>query len=464
MASPASNLVLQKTHSRNTDPTLSHQAMPIVASGVDVTAFARPLSQTTTRKAGKKPAKERQTVLATRRNGKKRLIWIGDAGVPTGFATVTHAILHHLHQTWDVIVSGVNYDGGQHDYPYTILPACDGGDMWGIDRFADLCAESEPDVVVINNDWWNVAAFLKHAPTGVKIVGYMPVDAAHLNPSDMRELAALDAAVWYTEFGHDQAGLAGFEGKRHVIPHGIDATVWRPADKVAARQLLGLSLPENAFLVGNVNRNQPRKRLDVSIRYFANWIHGKNVTDAWLLLHCAKQDVGWDLERVASFYGVQDRLVLTGPEELRQSADAFALRHVYSALDVQISTTLGEGWGLTTMEGMACGIPQVVPDWAALGEWAKPACKVPCSTQLVHPEINTVGALPDEAPFMASLDTLYRDAALRAHLSEEGRAYLRDDRFQWSSIAAQFDTLLSRLTTPAASARTQMAAVLRSAA
>jgi hypothetical protein len=49
-------------------------------------------------------------------------------------------------------------------------------------------------------------------------------------------------------------------------------------------------------------------------------------------------------------------------------------------------------------------------------------------------------------------------------LSEEGRAYLRDERFQWSTIAIQFDTLLSRLTTPSASAKAQLAAVLRSAA
>ena len=48
---------------------------------------------------------------------KPRLLWIGDALVPTGFATVTHAVLNHLQHEWDVVVSGINYDGSEHELP-----------------------------------------------------------------------------------------------------------------------------------------------------------------------------------------------------------------------------------------------------------------------------------------------------------------------------------------------------------
>src|SRR4030095_6152956 len=99
-----------------------------------------------------------------------------------------------------------------------------------------------------------------------------------------------------------------------------------------------------------------------------------------------------------------NRVIFTGSGRLRDAAEAAQLPLIYSALDVQVTTTLGEGWGLTTMEGMACGTPQIVPDWAALGEWATPALKVPCSLQLAHPGINTVGALPDKEAFMKALD------------------------------------------------------------
>ena len=377
------------------------------------------------------------------RSLKPRLLWIGDVLVPTGFATVTHAVLNHLRHEWEVVVSGVNYDGAPHELPYHVMPAWQGGDMWGMNRFKHLCTEFDPAAVVINNDWWNVAQFAKIAPDGVPIIGYMPVDGGNLDCAAMVELNRLHAAVWYTDFGHRAAALAGFKGRRQVIPHGIDTEMFQPGDRHAARQCLGLNIPSGAFIVGNVNRNQPRKRLDLTIQIFAAWIKQHSITNAHLLLHCAQKDTGWDLRRVAACYGVADRLILTGAEDIRDLQDAHRLRLVYNCLDVQVTTTLGEGWGLTTMEGMACGIPQIVPDSSALGEWATPAVKIPCSRTLIHPEINTIGALVDEAPFVAALQALYQSKAERSRLAAEGVEHVRGEAFRWEAVARQFQALLS---------------------
>ncbi len=271
----------------------------------------------------------------------------------------------------------------------------------------------------------------------------MPVDGANLDPGILSQLNALAGAVWYSDFGYREAVRAGFKGPRTVIPHGIDTVRWAPVAQSIARDLLELPVPEGAFIVGNVNRNQPRKRLDVTIQYFADWLRSSKARNAWLLIHCARRDTGWDLERLARYHGVAHRLLLTGGETMQEAAHASKVQLIYNALDVQVSTTLGEGWGLTTMEGMACGIPQVVPDWAALGEWAAPALKVPCSLQLAHPGINTVGALPDRQAFVGALDCLHRDADLRAQLSREGMAFVKDRRFAWSEVARQLADVLS---------------------
>lgn len=377
------------------------------------------------------------------RHGRPRLLWVGDALVPTGFATVTHAVLDHLRHEWDVVVSGVNYDGAAHELPYRVMPACQGGDMWGMNRFQDLCAEFDPAVVVINNDWWNVAQFAKIAPAGVPVIGYMPVDGGNLDPAAMEALNTLHAAVWYTGFGHREACAAGFTGRRQIIPHGIDTEMFQTSDRHAARRLLELKAPSGAFIVGNVNRNQPRKRLDLTIQIFASWIRQHRVPNAHLLLHCAQKDIGWDLRRVAAYHGVSDRLILTGAEDMRDLQDAGRMKFIYNSLDVQMTTTLGEGWGLTTMEGMACGIPQIVPDSSALGEWAAPAVKIPCSRTLFHPEINTTGALVDEAPFVAALQALYQSKAARGRLAAEGLAHVRKEAFRWETVAWQFQTLLA---------------------
>lgn len=409
----------------------------------------KPARKKTVRKPARKPARKTAKPKAKpskplkRRKVKGRLLWIGDAVAPTGFATVTHSMLSHLSRDWEVVVSGVNYEGQPHSHPYRILSARQGhGDMWGLNRFASLCAEFAPDAVVINNDWWNVAAFVQRAPKGLPLVGYMPVDGANLDPDIVPHLSRLAAAVWYTDFGHREAVKAGFRGARHVIAHGIDTARWAPVERTVARDLLELPVPQDAFIVGNVNRNQPRKRLDATIQFFAEWARSRKRRDAWLLLHCAKQDAGWDLERLARHHGIGDRLLLTGGATMNEAADPSRLRLVYNALDAQVSTTLGEGWGLTTMEGMACGIPQVVPDWAALGEWAEPALKTPCPIQLAHPGINTIGALPDKDAFIGALDRLHRDASLRAKLSGEGLAFVRQPQFAWSEVAGQMDRVL----------------------
>ncbi|WP_075089867.1 glycosyltransferase [Verrucomicrobium spinosum] len=97
------------------------------------------------------------------------------------------------------------------------------------------------------------------------------------------------------------------------------------------------------------------------------------------------------------------------------------------------------------MEGMACGVPQIVPDWAALGEWATPAVKVPCPTTLVHPEINTVGAVADKDAFVTSLQSLYADADRRGQLSQQSLRFARQSRFHWDVIAQQMEKVLEQV-------------------
>lgn len=374
---------------------------------------------------------------------KPRLLWVGDALVPTGFATVTHAVLDHLQHDWDIVVSGINYDGAAHDLPYQVIPAWQGGDMWGMNRFAHLCAEFDPAAVIINNDWWNVAKFARIAPKGVPVIGYMPVDGGNLDPADMQALNRMHAAVWYTDYGHREAAKAGFKGARHVIPHGIDTGLFQPMNRDEARRALDLNVPKNAFIVGNLNRNQPRKRLDLTIEIFADWVKRNRVSNAFLLLHCAQKDTGWNLRRVAAFHGIADRLLLTGSDDIRELQGTHHLNLIYNSLDVQVSTTLGEGWGLTTMEGMACGIPQIVPDSSALAEWATAAVKVPCSRVLMNPEINTTAALVDHEPFVAALQSLYTDRARCRRIAQQGLELVRSQPFRWDAVAAQFSAVLA---------------------
>ncbi len=227
---------------------------------------------------------------------KRKMLWIGDAGCPSGFARCTHEILRSLDYredpggSWDVTVLGINFRGDPGErkkYPYDMWPASvNGSDIFGISRLGDVLPRVGPDLIVLQNDPWNIPRYannLKH----YNLVGALAVDGENCRGSDLN---ALSMAIFWTEFAAKQAALGGYRGPAAVIPLGVDLQGYKPQDRqVARKKVFGKDYPrfKDSFIVGNVNRNQPRKRLDLSIAYFAEWVRTRRISDANLYLHVA---------------------------------------------------------------------------------------------------------------------------------------------------------------------------------
>jgi glycosyltransferase involved in cell wall biosynthesis len=325
--------------------------------------------------------------------------------------------------------------------------------VFGVKRVKSICERVEPDLVVIQNDPWNVPAYLdEFKDKNVPIVAIMPVDGKNCR-SDKLE-GRLTLAIFWTQFGMDEARAGGYSGRAAVIPLGVDLEMYKPIPRIEARKALGLPEKINdAFIVGNVNRNQPRKRLDLTIEYFADWIRRYHNDDAYLLLHVAPTgEAGYDIKQLMRYYGFRGeegkRLILIEPHIGSGLQENF-MRVVYSSMDVQVTTTQGEGWGLTTLEGMACGIPQIVPEWSALGEWAKDAaCMIHCPTRSVTPfGINAIGGLPDQTAFVLALQSLYARDSVRRQYRDLGLALAAEPRFCWRDIgerhAEEFELVMA---------------------
>jgi D-inositol-3-phosphate glycosyltransferase len=369
---------------------------------------------------------------------KKKLLWVGDAVVPTGFARVTHNVAKFLKEDFDVTVVGIGYNGDPHPYDYPIYPAKtrNSEDQWGVARMASIVAAIQPDVIVINNDPWNVIRF-PEAGIKVPIIGYMPVDAPNMLNNVAKRLNQLASSIFYTQFGLDTARMAGYTGSATVVPHGVDTKFYRPIDKREAREVTGHAM--DSFVVGNINRNQPRKRLDLSIMAFARWVQQYDLpSNVFLHLHCGLLDCGWDLQQLASFFNVSDRVWWTCKEMHDNiGISEEALPFIYNSFDVQISTSFGEGWGLTTMEGMACGVPQIVPDWAALAEWPRGAVRyVPISGMIATGDrINSLGGIADESALVKELNGLYNNRAAARFIGNKGRDLVTQKQFTWESVS-----------------------------
>ncbi len=292
--------------------------------------------------------------MATKNKGrqparKKKLFIIADAGVDTGFASVTHNLVNSLHPRWDISILGINYYGDPHPIqkkaeiwaPTGIMQ----GDVYGYNRVKTLLTNINPDAVLVINDPWIASEYTatwKDTP-GLKFV-YTPVDATNIKPMFVDSInKGYDHVIAYTQFGADELKRAGLKLPSSVIPHGVDKRTYFPLDKAKTRTDLGID--PNWFVVQVVDRNQIRKRIDLALYYFAQWVTiTDKPIDVKLHYHGALMDEGWDIAQLGKELGIDDRLIFSH----RQLSPAHgfpleAMKLVYNVADIKLSTTQGEG-------------------------------------------------------------------------------------------------------------------------
>ncbi|HEX7958065.1 MAG TPA: glycosyltransferase [Pyrinomonadaceae bacterium] len=392
-----------------------------------------------------------------------RILVAGDGGVPTGFARVMEGVFAPLAKTYEIHQLATNYRGDPHGYGWQLYPAEIGGDRWGANRIAPLVEKLKPRLFFALNDIWVQHAYLqelrkmKEPPP---VVLYCPVDGGPLDAESVEPLRGVRRCVAYTEFGRGVIEAAARAQREkdpafdfpavETIPHGVDTETFRPLDapegvspRVQARRMLfpGMSDPEGRFIVLNANRNQPRKRIDTTVRGFALFARDKPPT-VNLFLHMGVEDVGWNVIRLARRYGVEDRVLMSSLNKVIQGVSRQQLNRVYNACDVGLNTSTAEGWGLPSFEHAATRAAQVVPRHSACAElWDGSGVLVEPALSIVYEKILTEGWLVTPEGVAEALERLYADRGFLAEMSE--RAYRNATRaeYRWETIAARWDAL-----------------------
>ena len=309
----------------------------------------------------------------------KKILYCGDAFVETGFGRVAENLLPALAKEYEVVVMSTNYHGDPHSEAkkYKVYPALlHGSDPFGSHRIAEIIQREKPDLIWVTNDiWiainlWNQAKPLQEQ-FGFKWFVYTPIDSYGLFPSLAAPMMEWNGLATYTEFGAKELRLAGYDKHIDVVGHGTDFTKFFPMEKAKCRKELGV--PEDVFIVFNGNRNQPRKRIDLTIKGFIEFAQDKPDTRLWL--HMGAKDMGWPIielfQRVARDFGYDaaGKLILTSPSFSTDNCLPIEqLNKVYNAVDIGVNTCIGEGWGLVNTEHAATGVAQLVPDHTSLKE------------------------------------------------------------------------------------------------
>lgn len=151
-----------------------------------------------------------------------------------------------------------------------------------------------------------------------------------------------------------------FKGNTEVIPIGIDTTIFKPRDKKEVRRELGL--PLDAFIILWIGRISPLDKADLLplLLVVQNLIKNNPEKKIKLVLGGAGEDIfNKIIDECIHDLQLNDHVILIRPLPVSK-------RHLYhSCADVFVSPAdnIQETFGITPIEAMACGVPQVVSDW-----------------------------------------------------------------------------------------------------
>lgn len=316
---------------------------------------------------------------------KSKVIFYGDSPTcATGFGQVSRNILPALHNSgrYEVDILGINYWGDPHEYPFKIWPMAVNNqrDPYGRQRLQQHLHDPrlDFDILFFLQDTFILEFVpalldsLKKAGKRFKSVFYYPVDGIP-KESWVRAACAVDYPVTYSEFARQESLklVPEAEDRLRVLPHGVNPKVFHPLPEAQVqnfrRQFFGTQVDK--FILTNVNRNQQRKDIPATIRAFKEL--KKHRPDCVLYLHMAAVDQGWNLPEVIKAFDLDIKSDVILPQNFTPS-NGFPLEVVnmiYNASDCIVSTTVGEGWGLSWTEAMATKTPVVFPINTCLGEY-----------------------------------------------------------------------------------------------
>lgn len=325
-------------------------------------------------------SKKRNLSKQIKRKKIKVLIYADSPSVSTGFGTVTRNICEALYKTgrYDINILGINYWGDPHPFPYKIWPTGVNSDRdpYGRKKVANMIPRMDYDILFLLQDTFilefvpKLIDQLKYMGKSFKSICYFPIDG---RPKEqwIKNVNSVDRLVAYSKFGAEEAKKVFPDVQdMKIISHGANLVDFNPLPEDTVKKFKQQYFGAHAdkFIITNLNRNQQRKDIPRTIAAFKEF--RKSVPNSILYLHMAVQDQGWNLAEVVKSFGFSIKNDVIFPENFgpNQGYPREVVNMIYNASDLVVSTTIGEGWGLSWVEAMATKTPVLMPDNTAMSE------------------------------------------------------------------------------------------------
>jgi glycosyltransferase involved in cell wall biosynthesis len=171
-------------------------------------------------------------------------------------------------------------------------------------------------------------------------------------------------------FGLKQMNEQGIEGV--YIPHSINTKIFKPTYTFKGTKTRKfMDVAEDSFLVmmnsaNKANKSIHRKAFPEALLAFK--LFREKYPNSFLYIHTEPRGVhgGFNLIQLAKSVGLpQDAIIYPKPDDYRRGISQEELAALYTAADVTLTTSYGEGFGLATIESQACGTPTITSAFAA---------------------------------------------------------------------------------------------------
>lgn len=255
----------------------------------------------------------------------------------------------------------INYNG------IPIFPS--GLHPYGQDIWIEHTRRFGANVLFSLTDAWVIET--QTIPRDFKWIPWYPVDHNPMPPAVREKISHAYRRIAMSKYGVEKTHEAGLDC--YYVPHGVDTKQYHPIDKEKARE--ELKLPKDKYIIGTVAMNKganPSRKSFVEM-LSAFTLFKQTHTNAVYLLHTS---MGENMDGVVHFKELCAQNGLEIGKDVLFTDQYFGyvgapvdfMANLYSAMDVFLLTSMGEGFGIPILEAQACGCPVIVGDWTSMSE------------------------------------------------------------------------------------------------
>lgn len=329
---------------------------------------------------------------------KVKLLWMSDSiHIPTGYGRVTKEILTRLNKDkFDIRHFGKQTFGQPHEV-YGIMCYTVGTHKDGKDILGWHLSNIKPDILITLDDLWmhDWLNDMNISPT--KLIQYAPMDGEPIPFGCHKHLIKADRNVAMSKFGRRVMEEAEyFQDGQWIqvadrlskpidyIPHGVSTNVFKPLKQEEIDEFKRQEKLDGKFIIGCISRNQPRKMMPRLFRAYKKFSDANK--DAELYMHCDPRDPqGYNLAAIALTLKIS-HVRFTKMHSYKCGVSDEMLNKIYNIFDIHTIPTSGEGFGLTILEALSAGRPNIVTDYSTTDELVgddERGIKVPCIDKLL---------------------------------------------------------------------------------